>query len=179
MDFPWSPPRSKSRAGSQNPLSHTPADILALQRHTFMPSLVLYLDVPTDILEQRCRQRTRTYGQVDETLGRLEHARRAYHALAHSPLELGVPGTCWVTIDGTQAPAKVAADCLRAMLEFQQIRPEHFTHALEVRQEPGDRLSPQQRRTRELLIDECEQFANDALTICRSCELDPDELFPF
>ena len=179
MDFPWSPNRRRCRSGFQQPLRRTPSEILALQHHTFMPSLVLYLDVPTDILEQRCRQRTRTYGQIDETISRLDHARRAYQVLAQSPDELGVPATCWVTIDGTQAPAKVAADCLRAMLEFQQIRPEHFTRALEVNQEPIDRLSPQQRRKRELLIRDCEQFANHALTISSSCELNLDEPIPF
>jgi thymidylate kinase len=179
MDFPWSPSRRRGRSGSQKPLRRAPSEILALQHHTFMPSLVLYLDVPTDILERRCRQRTRTYGQIDETNSRLEHARRAYQAFAQSPEELGVPATCWVTIDGTQAPAKVAADCLRAMLEFRQIRPDHFTHALAVTEDPLDQLTPLQRTNRERLIHECEQFANHTLTLSRPCELTLDEAIPF
>jgi len=179
MRFPSSPPRTTHRDWPNQPLRHAAANILALQQHSFMPSLVLYLDVPTAILAQRCKERTRTYGQVDETISRLERARRAYHALAHSPQELGVPGTCWVTIDGTQAPTKVAADCLRAMLEFQQIRPEHFTRALEVNQETIDRLSPQQRRKRELLIHKCENFAQNAIRIARLYDPEHPDLIPF
>jgi thymidylate kinase len=74
-----------------------------------LPSDVIYLDVPLEILRQRVESRGRRYGVRDEQVDRLEAAREAYSAIRRSRLP-ELAAIRWHLVDGTETVEHVATD---------------------------------------------------------------------
>lgn len=81
------------------------------KRHLPWPDVVIYLQAPMDVLQQRLTQRQRTYGLEDECPQRLLETTQAYQSVRHYTHQRGMD-MAWHTVNAAQPKSAVLEQVL-------------------------------------------------------------------